>query len=68
MPASRILVNSPGTHGVIGLTSGLMPSMTLDCGTWGGTPTTDNVTYRHLLNIKRVAYYTPERAGERVTL
>jgi acyl-CoA reductase-like NAD-dependent aldehyde dehydrogenase len=63
MPASRILVNSPGMHGVIGLTSGLVPSLTLGCGTFGGTSTTDNVTYRHLLNIKRIAHYMPKRAG-----
>jgi acyl-CoA reductase-like NAD-dependent aldehyde dehydrogenase len=63
MSASRILVNSPGTQGVLGLTSGLEPSMTLGCGTFGGTSTTDSVTYRHLLNIKRIAYYAPERAG-----
>jgi len=29
--------------------------MTLGCGAFGGNATTDNVTYRHLLNIKRVA-------------
>src|SRR5262245_31302139 len=56
---SRILVNSPGTQGVMGLTTGLTPSMTLGCGTWGGNSTTNSVTYRDLLNIKRVAYYTP---------
>jgi acetaldehyde dehydrogenase / alcohol dehydrogenase len=65
MPASRILVNSPGTQGVLGVTTGLTLSMTLGCGTWGGTSTTDSVTYRHLLNIKRVAYYTSERARSR---
>lgn len=59
MPASRILVNAPGTQGGIGMTSGLIPSLTLGCGTFGGTSTTDNVTYSHLLNMKRVAYYTP---------
>ena len=59
MPASRILANSPGAQGVIGLTSVLRVSMTLGCGTWGGTSTTDNLTYRHLLNIKQIAYYTP---------
>jgi acyl-CoA reductase-like NAD-dependent aldehyde dehydrogenase len=63
MPASRILVNSPGTQGVLGITTGLELSMTLGCGTWGGTSTTDSITYEHLLNIKRVAYYTPERTG-----
>jgi acetaldehyde dehydrogenase / alcohol dehydrogenase len=63
MPASRILVNSPGTQGVLGLTTGLELSMTLGCGTWGGTSTTDSIAYKHLLNIKRVAYYTPAGAG-----
>ncbi len=58
MPASRILVNAPGTQAGIGMTSGLLPSLTLGCGTFGGTSTTDNVTYSHLLNIKRVAYYS----------
>lgn len=57
---SRILVNSPGTQGLMGLTTGLVPSLTLGCGTWGGTSTTNGVTFRDLLNIKRVAYYKPE--------
>jgi acyl-CoA reductase-like NAD-dependent aldehyde dehydrogenase len=46
VPASRILVNSPGTHGCIGLGTGLTPSFTLGCGTYGRTSTTDNVTYQ----------------------
>jgi acetaldehyde dehydrogenase/alcohol dehydrogenase len=57
MPASRILVNSPASHGVIGFTTGLMPSLTLGCGTFGSNSTTDNVSYRNLLNIKRLAHY-----------
>ena len=60
IPASRILVNSPATQGLMGLTTGLVPSFMLGCGTWSVTSTTDGVTYRHLLNIKRVAYYSPE--------
>jgi hypothetical protein len=31
--------------------------MTLGCGTFGGTSTTDNVSYMNLLNVKRMAYY-----------
>ena len=42
--------------GCIGGGTGLLPSLTLGCGTLGGTSTTDNVTYRNLLNIKRLAY------------
>ncbi len=31
-PAFRIVVNSPTTHGSVGLTTGLDPAMTLGCG------------------------------------
>ena len=59
MPASRILANSPGSQGVVGLTTELPPSLTLGCGTFGGTSTTDNVTYTHLTNVKRLAEFVP---------
>jgi acetaldehyde dehydrogenase (acetylating) len=55
-PAFRICVNTPTTHGSIGLTTGLDPAMTLGCGGYGGNITSDNISPRHLLNIKRVAY------------
>ena len=55
-PAFRICVNTPTTHGSIGLTTGLDPAMTLGCGGWGGNITSDNITPRHLLNIKRLAH------------
>ncbi len=55
-PAYRIVVNSPTTHGSIGLTTGLDPAMTLGCGGYGGNITSDNISPRHLLNIKRLAY------------
>jgi acetaldehyde dehydrogenase (acetylating) len=55
-PAYRICVNTPTTHGSIGLTTGLDPAMTLGCGGWGGNITSDNISPKHLLNIKRVAY------------
>jgi acetaldehyde dehydrogenase (acetylating) len=57
-PAYRICVNTPTTHGSIGLTTGLDPSMTLGCGGWGGNITSDNISPRHLINIKRLAYET----------
>jgi hypothetical protein len=68
-PAFRIVVNSPTTHGSVGLSTGLDPAMTLGCGGYGGNITSDNISPRHLLNIKRLAYeLTPtvsrwERAG-----
>jgi acetaldehyde dehydrogenase (acetylating) len=57
-PAYRIVVNTPTTHGSIGLTTGLDPAMTLGCGGYGGNITSDNISPRHLLNIKRLAYET----------
>lgn len=56
MPVSRIMVNTMSSVGAVGGTTGLMPSMTLGCGTFGGNITSDNVSAKHLLNIKRMAY------------
>jgi acyl-CoA reductase-like NAD-dependent aldehyde dehydrogenase len=56
MPASRILVNTAGSQGCCGISTGLTPSAVLGCGTLGGGSTSDNVTYTHLRNIKRVAH------------
>jgi acetaldehyde dehydrogenase (acetylating) len=55
-PVFRILVNTMGTLGAIGLTTGIMPSMTLGPGGLGGAITGDNITVGHLLNVKRLAY------------
>jgi acetaldehyde dehydrogenase (acetylating) len=57
-PVFRILVNTMGTLGAVGLTSGVMPSMTLGSGGVGGAITGDNITAYHLVNIKRLAYET----------
>lgn len=56
MPASRVTVNTPTTHGAIGFSTALPPSMTLGCGSWGGNVTSDNVSPLHLMDIKRVAF------------
>lgn len=55
-PAARILVNTGSAQGGTGASTGLMPSFTLGCGTWGGSSTSENVTPMHLINLKRVAY------------
>jgi acetaldehyde dehydrogenase (acetylating) len=57
-PVFRILVNTMGTLGAIGFTTGVMPSLTLGAGGIGGSITGDNVTVHHLFNIKRLAYET----------
>jgi len=53
--ASRIIANTSAAQGCIGIGTGLTPSFTLGCGTFGGNSTTDNIGYRHLINIKRLA-------------
>jgi len=57
-PAFRILVNTQAALGAVGYTNGLDPSMTLGPGTWGGSIISDNVTARHLINVKRLAFET----------
>ena len=65
-PAFRIVVNTPTTHGSVGMTTGLDPAMTLGCGGWGGNITSDNISPKHLLNIKRLAYeITPAQSALR---
>lgn len=62
-PIFRILVNTPAALGGVGATTGLSPSFTLGCGTWGGSSISENVTPLHLINIKRVSWHLqiPER-------
>lgn len=55
-PAFRILVNTWGTLGAIGATTGVMPAMTLAPGGVGGAVVSDNITVTHLLNVKRLAF------------
>lgn len=64
-PVFRIGVNTMGTLGTIGLTTGVMPSMTLGSGGVGGSISGDNITVHHMYNVKRLAYETsppPETA------
>ncbi len=58
VPAARVIINSPTTHGAIGFSTDLPPSMTLGCGSWGGNVTSDNISPHHLMDIKRVAFET----------
>ncbi|HEM5320679.1 TPA: acetaldehyde dehydrogenase (acetylating) [Streptococcus suis] len=55
-PASRILINTGGSQGGTGISTGLPIAFTLGCGTDGGSSVSDNLTPEHLINIKTVAY------------
>lgn len=58
MPVSRVIVNTSTTHGAIGLSTSLSPSLTLGCGSRGNNVTSDNISPLHLMDIKRVAFET----------
>ena len=56
MKASRLIVNSPSSHGAIGdIYNTNMPSLTLGCGSYGGNSVSGNITTSNLINRKRVA-------------
>ncbi len=60
MPAFRVMVNTSAPQGSVGITTNLLPSMTLGCGAMGGNSTSDNVGPLHLINIKRLAWAVRE--------
>ena len=58
--ASRIMIRQPQCLANSGAwTNGMPMSMTLGCGSWGGNSVSENVTWKHLLNITWVSYPIP---------
>ncbi|MDR0595999.1 MAG: aldehyde dehydrogenase family protein [Clostridiales Family XIII bacterium] len=61
LPVSRILVNQSAATCAGGSDyNGLAPTNTLGCGSWGNNSISENLTYKHLINISRVASRLPE--------
>ncbi|MFD0829252.1 aldehyde dehydrogenase family protein [Neobacillus sp. M.A.Huq-85] len=61
---SRVVVNSGTTFGGIGASTGISPSMTLGCGTYGNNISSDNIGPEHLLITKRIAFGIREMKNE----
>ena len=40
--------------------NGLAPTNTLGCGSWGHNSISENLDYKHLINVSRIAYYMPD--------
>ncbi|MEG0830580.1 MAG: aldehyde dehydrogenase family protein [Anaerovoracaceae bacterium] len=40
--------------------NGLAPTNTLGCGTWGHNSISENLDYKHLMNVSRIARYMPD--------
>ncbi len=55
-PANRIIVNGPSSQGAVGYSTQLTPSFSLGCGPQAGNITSDNISARHLVNVKRAAF------------
>ena len=56
MKACRIIVNAPSALGGIGdVYNGLLPSLTLGCGSYGHNSVSRNVSAVDLINVKRIA-------------
>lgn len=56
IPVSRIIVNAPcATTAGGSIQNGLAVTNTLGCGSWGNNSISENFTYKHLLNISRIA-------------
>lgn len=56
IPVSRFLVNTPAALGGIGESTNLFPALTLGCGAVGGSSSSNNISPRDLMNIRRVAW------------
>ncbi|MCF7924957.1 MAG: aldehyde dehydrogenase family protein [Candidatus Izimaplasma sp.] len=63
MKSSRIMVNQPQAAANGGAFFNGMPStVSLGCGTWGGNVTTENIYYKHFINVTWVSeYFEPKR-------
>ncbi len=62
LPVSRVIVDQSHSFAVSGsFDNGLPFSMAMGCGTWGGNGFSDNLTFRHLLNITRIVRPVPPR-------
>ncbi len=62
LPVARVIVNQAHAIATGGsFDNGLPFSLSMGCGTWGRNNFSDNMNYRHYLNITRVSRPIPER-------
>src|SRR5215470_705288 len=62
LPISRLVVNQPSSLTAGGsLTNGFAPTTTLGCGSWGGNSISENLDYKHLMNVSRIGKLITDR-------
>ena len=55
LPISRLVVNQPSSLTAGGsLTNGFAPTTTLGRGSWGGNSISENLDFKHLMNVSRI--------------
>jgi sulfoacetaldehyde dehydrogenase len=60
LPVCRVIVNQAHCFATGGSFDNALPfSLSMGCGTWGRNSISDNLNYRHFLNITRVVYPLP---------
>ena len=60
LPVSRIVVNQIcSTMNGGAFVNGLNPTTTLGCGSWGNNSISENLSWKHLINVSRIAYVIP---------
>ena len=65
LKVARVLVNQAHTFGTGGgFDNGLGFTLTMGAGTWAGNSISDNLSYRHFLNITRLARQIPPREAD----
>lgn len=61
LEASRFVVNQACATSAGGsFFNGLAPTNTLGCGSWGNNSISENLDYKHLINISRIAHFMKE--------
>ncbi len=62
LPVARVIVNQAHCIATGGsFDNGLPFSLSMGCGTWGGNSFSDNLHWRHFLNITRISRPIPEQ-------
>lgn len=63
LPISRLMTNQPGfVTANPALTNGLAPTCSMGCGSWGNNSISENLTFKHLMNISAISWpYDPDQ-------
>ncbi len=64
LPVSRFLINQVcATNNGGSLFNSLSATTTLGCGSWGGNTISENLSWKHLFNVSRIATVRPRAAA-----